>query len=359
MQSYDVVIAGSGPAGATCARALRDEGFTVLVLEKEPLPRHKTCSGVLFGQTQELVQTYFNAEPPEEVFCRNKYIEADDIREWHPARGYLPYTWEIDKNGRKFSRTYHNVWRDRFDKWLLDQSGADYRDRTRVRGFQVVGDGVKVRAQRTGSDEPAEWTCRYLVGADGNDSTVRKLLTEKSQENEEAIRLASFQSYYRVRSLGELKANGWTVFLMPEIGDYILCVHEKDDCLVLHVGGVEGRNLRESMHRFKNLLSGRFGVDFGEHWRDEGCKCQLLPIYLGSERVLVTGEAAGFIYLNCEGISAAMDSGYRCGKAIAQALHGAEKSALQLYGLGCRDILTHVEKSMSQMHFLAGPFPFN
>ena len=125
-----------------------------------------------------------------------------------------------------------------------------------------------------------------------------------------------------------------------------------------HVGGVEGRNLRESMHRFKNLLSGRFGVDFGEHWRDEGCKCQLLPIYLGSERVLVTGEAAGFIYLNCEGISAAMDSGYRCGTSLARALNSNGGSAAELYADSCKDIIAHQEKCMSQMHFLAKAPPF-
>jgi flavin-dependent dehydrogenase len=356
MQEFDVIIAGSGPAGATCAKALKDGGFNVLVLEKDVLPRHKTCSGVLFGQTQELLKTYFGAETPAEVFCGNRYIEADNIWEWTSDRGYIPYTWEIDKDGKKFSRTYHNIWRDKFDKWLLDRSGAPYCDKARVKGFNASGNTIEVEVQISGETDILR--CQYLVGADGNDSTVRRLLAPSAPQGQEAIKLASFQSYFKVTSHGSLKKDGWTVFLEPEIGDYILCVHQKDEYLVLHVGGGEGRSLRVSMQKFKSLLMDRFGVSFGEHWRDEGCKCQLLPHFLGTEQVLLTGEAAGFIYLNCEGISAAMDSGHRCGTAIARALNSNGGSAAKLYADSCQDIIAHQEKCMSQMHFLAKAPPF-
>lgn len=356
MQEYDVVIAGSGPAGATCAKALQEEGFSVLVLEKESLPRHKTCSGVLFGQTQELVKAYFGVDTPAEVFCANKYIEADNIREWDTDRGFIPYAWETEKDGRKFPRTYHNIWRNRFDKWLLDRSGAEYRDNVKVKGFEVRDGRVEVQGVSP-SNESSVFTCKYLVGADGNNSTVRRLLTAQAREQAKPLKLASFQSYYEVTSLGSLELDSWNVFLMPGIGDYILCVHQKDQYLVMHVGGFKGRNLRRSMQQFKEFLTARFDVRFGAHWRDEGCLCQLLPIFLGEDRVLVTGEAAGFIYLNCEGISAAMDSGHRCGKAIAQALHSKGQDACGLYAERCRDVRAHVDRCMSQMRFLAAPPP--
>lgn len=357
MKEYDVVISGSGPAGATCAKALTDGGLSVLVLEKELLPRHKTCSGVLFGQTQELVKAYFGADTPAEVFCGNPYIEADDIWEWDRERGFFPYVWEIEKDARKFPRTYHNIWRDKFDKWLLDRSGAEYLDGVRVNGFTAADDGVEVRALMSRTGVVSKFRCKYLVGADGNDSTVRRILSAKEPQSAEPLSLASFQSYYKVRSMGSLRENDWNVFLRPDIGDYILCAHRKGEYLVLHVGGFKGRSLRGAMAKFKELLAVTFEVEFAEHWRDEGCKCQLLPIFLGEGRVLVTGEAAGFIYLNCEGISAAMDSGHRAGKALVRALASPETPAGELYLQGCRDILAHVEKCMSQMRFLAGPPP--
>ncbi len=354
MQEYDVVIAGSGPAGSTCAKALTDEGFSVLILEKEALPRYKNCSGVLFGQTQELIKSYFGVDAPAEVYCSNKYIEADDIREWDQIHGYVPYSWETDKDGRKFSRTYQNIWRNTFDKWLLDQSGAKYIDSARVKAFDASDSSVNVHVQMAQSKEPAVFKCKYLVGADGNASTVRRLLqSAQTTGPAQGGKMASFQSYYKLVSLGSLQKDSWTVFLMPDIGDFILCVHQKGDYLVLHVGGKDGRNLRDSMEKFKELLSRQFGVCLGEHWRDEGCKLDLLPVFLGEGRVLVTGEAAGFIYLNCEGISAAMDSGYRCGKAIAQTLKSGGKPAIDLYEEGCQDIRAHLEKCISQMRFFA------
>ena len=67
--------------------------------------------------------------------------------------------------------------------------------------------------------------------------------------------------------------------------------------------------------------------------------------------VLLTGEAAGLIYLNGEGISAALDSGHRCGKAVAQAL--AENSnAAERYREATADILEHMNRCMENLHFL-------
>ena len=37
---YDCVVAGGGPAGATCATILADHGHRVLVLERARFPRH-------------------------------------------------------------------------------------------------------------------------------------------------------------------------------------------------------------------------------------------------------------------------------------------------------------------------------
>ena len=45
MKIYDVAIVGSGPSGAATAFYLAQKGIKVCIIEKETLPRYKTCGG--------------------------------------------------------------------------------------------------------------------------------------------------------------------------------------------------------------------------------------------------------------------------------------------------------------------------
>jgi len=47
MDSFDVAIIGSGPAGASAALELAKSGISTVIIEKEILPRYKTCGGGL------------------------------------------------------------------------------------------------------------------------------------------------------------------------------------------------------------------------------------------------------------------------------------------------------------------------
>jgi geranylgeranyl reductase family protein len=44
---YDVIVVGTGPAGSTAAWHLARAGVRVALVERDPLPRHKTCGGGL------------------------------------------------------------------------------------------------------------------------------------------------------------------------------------------------------------------------------------------------------------------------------------------------------------------------
>src|SRR5258706_16430171 len=45
MRHYDVVVIGAGPAGSTAAETAARAGLKVALIEKQRLPRHKTCGG--------------------------------------------------------------------------------------------------------------------------------------------------------------------------------------------------------------------------------------------------------------------------------------------------------------------------
>ena len=130
------------------------------------------------------------------------------------------------------------------------------------------------------------------------------------------------------------------------------CVHRKGEFLTLCVGGFKGRNLKESMEDFKTFLAENFNVVLSDRERGEGCILRQSPPFLGKDRVLLTGEAAGMMYLNGEGISAALDSGYQAGLAIAQGIKEGE-DVLELYRKKTEEIVDHVKLCSQKIHFFA------
>jgi flavin-dependent dehydrogenase len=358
MEKHQVVIIGAGPAGSSCAKALHEAGIQAIIIEKESLPRHKTCSGVLFGQTQELLQQFFGALPPEGIYCEPKTIQASQILEWKHEQGFIQYFWEIPKNDHSFPETYYNAWRNKFDHWLVEQSGALVREKCLFRGFTAEQEHVSVdiflsdvKKLEPGEENDPNRTiqCDYLVGADGSASAVRRVLTPDVWASTTDI--VYYQEYCPITDMGTLRDGYWYVFFEKSVGEMLCCMHRKDNCFVPCVGAFRGGDLRACMERFKGFLRENFKVILGQKERAEGVIIKMWPPDLGCGRVLLTGQAGGFIYLNDEGISAAMDSGYRCGKAIARVLREGG-DALEYYRKSTEDILRHVQKCAEQIHFL-------
>ena len=128
-EEYQVIIVGSGPGGTTCAKALINEGIETLIVEKDALPRNKVCSGILFDQAQVLLNKYFGGLPPEDTYCDPKTMKKENILEWNKERGFFPYVWELPMEGQAFSsQVIYNIWRSKFDYWLLQESEAEYKD---------------------------------------------------------------------------------------------------------------------------------------------------------------------------------------------------------------------------------------
>lgn len=349
MRHYPVIIIGSGPAGSACAKAVRDCGTYCLVVEKRRLPRHKTCSGIVYGQCQELLHNYFGKLPPAEVRCAPEIVNADDVFECKKDGSLVPYVWELPKDGKAFSREWINVWRSKFDHWLLQESGAVVMEQTRFVRYCHDEELVRVVVRQADGKE-IELTCEYLVGAEGALSPIRKVLDPQTVAGAKSC-MATY-AYYACNDTGRLRNGGWYVFLEPEYGDIIGCVHHKDDMLALSVGGFSGAKLPACERRLVERLRDAFGVSFGPRRFANACSNRLAPPCLGRDNVLLVGDAAGLIYLNGEGMSAAIDSGYRAGRAICTAMGHGDPDAASRYAAKSGDILRHMEYCMENMHFI-------
>ncbi len=231
------------------------------------------------------------------------------------------------------------------------------RGKCQVRSYTAEGEKLQVTVfqkgqkllEPPGGDPRLVVSCDYLVGADGGSSTVRRLLHPTWFKPDAAVVI--YQEYCPVQDLGALKDGYWYVFFEKHIGEMLSCAHCKNDFLTLCVGGFRGRDLQAAMKIFKTFLKDNFQVSLATEDRGEGCMLHPGPPDLGTGRVLLTGEAAGFMYLNGEGISAAIDSGYRCGSAIARAIK-TSGDALAIYSEATADIRHHMQLCSEKVHFL-------
>ncbi|MBI5038942.1 MAG: FAD-dependent oxidoreductase, partial [Nitrospirae bacterium] len=156
MSTYDVIVVGGGPAGATVAYELATSGINVLILEKERFPRYKPCGGGLSLKIDRVLK-----------FSIKEVIETTVMGVHFSCQG---------KNGRSILSdrpVAYMVMRDKFDSLLISEAskaGAAFMDGTRVKGISATKQGYEVSA----GDQT--FHCRYIIGADGANGIVQRSL---------------------------------------------------------------------------------------------------------------------------------------------------------------------------------------
>lgn len=317
-REYDAVVAGAGPAGSAAARVMAEAGLNVLVLERKKLPRYKICSGLINEKSLKLTKKYFG-DIPEDCYCRPRIVKG--VRLWHDEKRFRD--WPFGENGAP------NVWRAQYDEWLVRRSGAEVRDLCLLKDFEVDGDGVRLFCMddREGSIEIG---CKYLVGAEGCLSSIRAKLNPEL----EAVShwFLAYQNYYEGGS--ELDPEWYHGFLDPKFGEIYGWFNVKDDYVIFGTSCKKGGRFTPYLDEFSRFLTEYFGLKLGRLVRKSSClgtnMCATGNFYLGKDRVLLAGEAAGFLNMFGEGISSALATGLLAGQAVAQASSTSDR-ALEIY----------------------------
>jgi len=160
---YDLIVCGAGPAGATAATTAAAAGLKVALLEKYPLPRHKTCGG---GMPLS-VQPFLYELAPDAV------VESDVTQIRHTWKFSDAHLGLINPPGTKNALSIWMVQRSVFDAALANQAaqaGADVKDSLVVQAVKVEGDRVRVIARGLKSGSPFVATANTVIGADGSTS---------------------------------------------------------------------------------------------------------------------------------------------------------------------------------------------
>ena len=194
-RTWDAVVIGGGPAGATAAALLAERGHAVLLLEKAPAPQLKVGESLMpatywtLQRLGVLDKMRASAFPP-------KYSVQFFSRSGKASSPF--YFFETDPEDS--SRTWQ-VLRSDFDRLLLDNAadkGAEVRFGSPVEAVLFEGAGEAARAVGVraafGGGEPRDVRARVVVDASGQSSLLARALGLR--EHDPQLRHAAYWSHF-------------------------------------------------------------------------------------------------------------------------------------------------------------------
>ncbi|MEM2946668.1 MAG: NAD(P)/FAD-dependent oxidoreductase [Candidatus Bathyarchaeia archaeon] len=306
MEEYDVFVVGGGVAGSVAARFAAKSGFKTLLVEKFKTPRNKPCSGIQFQYFEKLI----GEKIPREKLCRNELFKVEMIT---PNDKVLKGRMEM-----------LNFWRSTFDSWLNSLAavaGADFHDNTSLIDFAEDKSEGKIIVKMSVEGERKEIKARYLIGADGMLSRVRRKLRPQDFERKAS---GATVNYYFVGD-ANLDPNTLYMFYKREFCPLMFAwVYLKDDKWVIGTGA--NTNPLQYAEKFFSYVKEKYRLR-GKVVKKEGFSSTLKSTaYLGEGRILLVGDAAGLVDLY-RGVG--MDNAALSGRLAVKAITKAEEEGLE------------------------------
>lgn len=296
MSHYDVAIIGSGPAGAMAAFYLAQKGISTVIIEKEKLPRYKTCGGGLVFRGRRKLPFDISSVVDREFFEIKLYFEGE----------------KVPLSSKRDVPVISMVMRDEFDNFLIEkakEAGAHLKQEHKLTDITF---GETPILHTSGGDIQA----KLIIAADGALSPTAKLAGWK--ETRKLIPALEYEVKVSPEDFQRLSKE--VRFDMDSIPHGYAWSFPKKNHLSLGIASTRRKKIDLKAYYKKYLEKLEIKEVLSE--KAHGFQIPITPRTDGFYRknVLLLGDAAGFADpITAEGISNSLWSGKLAAEAIIEA----------------------------------------
>lgn len=351
-RSYDAIIIGGGPSGASTGAILAENGHRALILEREKFPRYHIGESLLPFTYQPLKRLGLIEKMRSSAFVKKYSVQfvAPSGRASQPF--YFNTRYDAD-----VSQTWQ-VLRSEFDVLLLNnarEKGATVMEETAVTEFIKEGDKViGVRAQKK-SGEKLEFRAPVTIDCSGREAF--SAIRNRWRIGDPELHKVAVWTYYKGAKRDAGVDEGMTtVAFVPEKGWFWYIPLHND---IVSVGVVaEGKYLtRDGIKEPKAIFDREVtqnkwieqylapGKQFGDYFITG--EYSYHSRFCAAEGLLLAGDA--FCFLDpvfSSGVMLALKSGVMAGEAVHEAIVAQDFSPARFaeYGRQLREGIENMRK---------------
>lgn len=156
MSYFDVAVIGGGPAGASAAYRSAKQGLSTVLIEKESLPRYKTCGGGFVYRGRKRLPFDISSVVEREFHSVHLYFENEEL---------------VLTNKKSSAPVISMVMRDGFDNFLVQKAkevGVEVREGHKLIGI-TFGDVPVLHTDQ------GDLHAKMIIAADGALSPTAKM----------------------------------------------------------------------------------------------------------------------------------------------------------------------------------------